>query len=96
MYVAVDTFNTCKCTICIFYVLQALSIIRQMGLKPKRTMRAVLWTAEVGICFYVGLSIGKVPKNISVVIISKLSVDKQALDSCSDMVELIHISLLIN
>lgn len=25
---------------------QALSIIRQLGLKPKRTMRAVLWTAE--------------------------------------------------
>ena len=25
---------------------QALSIIRQLGLRPKRTMRAVLWTAE--------------------------------------------------
>ena len=25
---------------------QALSIIRQLGLKPKRTMRMVLWTGE--------------------------------------------------
>lgn len=25
---------------------QALSVVRHLGLKPKRTMRAVLWTAE--------------------------------------------------
>ena len=27
-------------------MLQALSIIHQLGLRPKRTMRAVLWTSE--------------------------------------------------
>lgn len=33
--------------LCVYLILQALSIIRQLGLQPKRTIRMVLWTAEV-------------------------------------------------
>lgn len=40
--------NYCHYThLCVSLILQALSIIRQLGLQPKRTIRMVLWTAEV-------------------------------------------------
>lgn len=31
---------------------QALSLIRKLGMRPKRTLRMVMWTAEVGTVFF--------------------------------------------
>lgn len=34
---------------------QALSLIRQLGFRPKRTLRLVMWTAEVGLSVFLDL-----------------------------------------
>lgn len=49
----------------VYLILQALSIIRQLGLQPKRTIRMVLWTAEV---LYMSIMINQLQVNQNIIL----------------------------